>query len=52
MGYYAKDPHRDFYAVDFNFNALTGGTIDFPVNPSHQLRFTTPAPIALGLCIK
>ena len=50
-GYYAKDPHGDFYAIDFDFNTTTWGTIDFPANPSHQFYFTTPTPIALGLCI-
>ena len=50
-GYYTQDPHGDSWAVDFNFNTLTWGTIDFPANSQHQLKLTTPAPITLSLHI-
>ena len=49
LGYYAQDPHGNFYTVDFDFNTLMWGTTHKKSNGKYRL--TIPAPIELGLCI-
>ena len=49
LGYYAQDPHRNYHAVDFDFNTLMWGTIHKKSNGKYRL--TIPTPIELGLCI-
>ena len=49
LGYFTQDPHRNYYAIDFDFNTLTWGTTHKKSNGKYRL--TIPMPIELGLRI-